>query len=125
MPKSMVVHTPWGLMLLGEAAKRSGLPSRLIASRINDLYWTGYDAVTVPPGGKRRYWRWSLNFRVDGDRLRWEENAQPGEIPPYETCPQLEYLRYKREFFEGAREGEKPLSFEQWIAKTSAPAAED
>lgn len=118
MSSKLIVHTPWGDMLLGEAARRSGLPSRLIAQRINDLCWTGYDAVTVPRGGKRKYWLTSRCVRIDGDRLHWEENAQPGDIPPYEDCVELEYRRYTRDCL-GNR---KPMSMDEWLKGRHEPS---
>jgi hypothetical protein len=112
MPAKQIVHTPRGDMLLGEAARRSGLRSRLIAQRINNLCWTGYDAVTVPPGGKRKYWLVSKHRRIDGERQDWEENARPGDIPPYEDCAELEYVRYKTACLL-AREEQVPMG--EWL----------
>jgi hypothetical protein len=53
--------------------------------------------------------------------LHWEENARPGDIPPYETCPQLEYLRYKREFYQAGRRDGEPLPMEEWLKRTGPP----
>lgn len=112
MSAKLIVHTPWGDILLGEAARRSGMPSRLIANRINNLCWTDSDAVTVPPSGKRKYWLVSKYFRIDGERLSWEENAQPGDIPPYEDCAELEYVRYRKECLLA---GEESVPMDEWL----------